>query len=674
MNAITRFKAGPSIATGPLSDGGTIGIARGEIGGIESLSFLWSEPPMPDESLMGHLARIAADNSHVDVCQALARSGYVTKKPNSLPTHHHDQAPRIAHLLKVDEDDVRRRLIAGRHAAARAVTIDWFGAVFRGDYRDPETRRVSPLALREKPYHRSIWEIRVFGFCPDSREKLLERCPVCTRKQGWNRARGIFMCDFCVDDRGNACVDLRDFPQEVVEVADEEGLRFVTDLVSPLRERQDRAVGLLPEPLRSMPRGDIFEMIVSITSALRPTTAGKKLTGVDRPGSHEEMSALSPDDLAKAGRAAISWPKGWHHLLDEARVRADSAGFTGIKAELGALYHVHRDRSVPAPLQAMLRAEMDTNHASHAGDERLMRRGLTKVRSDLMTTKEVADYLGVYRAAVPALVASPDLDTLRPEGAKKHLRLFRRDQIEAVKEMRDDLMRPDWTANRIGVPESMLPALVREGLIVEGSGPAMLLTKAGAYRRSSVEALEWWTATLADYPVPRHASLSLLDWAKTARGPIDWPRVFLDVRLGRLKLVWVKPEAYSLTRRLGVARGTDAMPYRMEGAAEASLPAAMTFNEAGQCLGLSDTHVNHIIRNGYLKPSGKGLRGILRSDIDRFKATYALNSEVAAALGCTVQAVRQRMWTRGFSSAPSTSVRKKHVWFRRDLETVIATA
>jgi hypothetical protein len=675
MKAIAKIIRGPCIRTGTLTQQAEVGIRRRVIGGVEALSFLWSEPPLPGESLMGHLARIAADNAHVDMCQALARAGYFTKKPNSLPTHHLDQAARIAHLLKLEERDVIERMFCGTHAAARAIRIDWFGASFRGDYRDPETRRVSPLAMRQNPYHRSIWEIRIFGFCPDSRERLLERCPACERKLGWNRARGIFMCDYCVDEHGNACVDLRDHPQEIVEVADEEGLRFVTDLISPLRERQERAVSLLPESLRSVPRGDLFEMIVSITSALRPIPAGKTLTGIDRPASHEEMSALAPSDLARAGRAAISWPQGWHALLDGARAAsAANAGFTGMKAELGALYHVHRDLSVPPSLRAMLRAEMDANHQAGSGDETLMRRGLTKVRPDLMTTEQVASFLGVYRAAVPRLVGHPDLETLRPEGARKHMRLFRRDQIEAVKAMREDLMRPDWTANQIGVPESMLPALVREGLIVEGSGPAMLLTKAGAYRRSSVEALEWWTATLADYPGPRHASFSLLDWAKTARGPVDWPRVFLDVRLGRLKLVWVMPEAYSLTRRLGVARGTDAAPYRMSGAVEATLPDAMTFKEAGQCLGLSDTHVNYIIRNGYLEPSGVGHRQILRSDIKRFKARYALNSEVAAALGCTVHAVRQHMSTRGFSSAPSTSVRKKHVWFRRDLETLISKA
>jgi DNA-binding transcriptional MerR regulator len=672
MNAITRFRTGPSAQTGALSDKGSVGIACTSIGGMEALSFLWSEPPMPDESLMGHLARIAADNAHVDMCQALARSGYVTKKPNSLPTHHHDQAKRIAHLLKVDEGEVRERMIGGRHAAARAVKIDWFGATFRGDYRDPETRRVSPLALREKPYHRSVWEIRIFGFCPDSREKLLERCPVCTRKQGWNRARGIFMCDYCVDGRGNANVDLREFPQPIIDVADDEALRFVTDLISPLTERQERAVALLPEPLRSMPRGDIFEMIVSITSALRPVPSGKRLTGVDRPASHDEMSALSPDSLARAGRVAMSWPKGWHDLLDESRSsNLDNAWLTGFKAELGALYHVHRDRSVPPPLQSLLRTEMDVNHTAQEGDERLMRRGLTKVRPDLMTTKEVADYLGVYRAAVPTLINSPDIQTLHPEGAKKHIRLFRRDQIEAVKAMRDDLMRPDWASNRLGVPEGMLPWFVNEELIAEGSGPALLLTKAGGYRRSSIEALELSLEAMAHDPLP--GCKSLLDWAKTARGPVDWTKVMTDARGSLFRLFWIKPDATSITRRFGVASDTAVDPYRMQGDLLASaIPEAMTFKEAGQCLGVSDTHINYLIKNGFLEPSGSGYRQITKADLDRFKARYALNAEVAAAFGCTLHAVRSAMRQRGFGSAPASAGGKKHVWFRADFEAALA--
>jgi hypothetical protein len=172
----------------------------------------------------------------------------------------------------------------------------------RGDdppYRGVKIRRVSPRALAISPYHRAIWELKPFTFDPATCERLLDTCPVCKRKLGWRRAQGPTMCDRCVDGRGIANVDLRDFPRSVFEVDDAEALNFVTGLVNPIEERKSAARRLLPPSWSNVSNSSIFEAVMALVSGLimNPGTANKLM---GRVRSDEDLEKITPQMLAMA--------------------------------------------------------------------------------------------------------------------------------------------------------------------------------------------------------------------------------------------------------------------------------------------------------------------------------------------------------------------------------------
>ncbi len=64
-------------------------------------------------------------------------------------------------------------------------------------------RRVAPSALQIAPYHRALWDLRLFPCCLETGDVLIEACdnPECDgRLLGWRHTRGIDVCDHCMAD------------------------------------------------------------------------------------------------------------------------------------------------------------------------------------------------------------------------------------------------------------------------------------------------------------------------------------------------------------------------------------------------------------------------------------------------------------------------------------------
>lgn len=82
-------------------------------------------------------------------------------------------------------------------------------------------RRVSPRALRISQHSKALWHVRSLFFDANSLERLLGTCPVCGAKLTFRYAEGVCSCHHC-----GPSVDLRDFPQPLVEVDDVEALKI----------------------------------------------------------------------------------------------------------------------------------------------------------------------------------------------------------------------------------------------------------------------------------------------------------------------------------------------------------------------------------------------------------------------------------------------------------------
>ncbi|RXH22994.1 hypothetical protein [Bradyrhizobium zhanjiangense] len=120
------------------------------------------------------------------------------------------------------------------------------------------------------------------------------------------------LCDKCD-------ADLRDFPQPVAALEDEEAYGFVVGLVDPDPVKKGAARRLLPEAWREFSNGDLFETAIALASGLTldPARSAKNAQG----RGPEHFEALTPDMIAAAGRGIIGGEAGFAALSE--RYRAD---------------------------------------------------------------------------------------------------------------------------------------------------------------------------------------------------------------------------------------------------------------------------------------------------------------------------------------------------------------
>ena len=284
---------------------------------VRSRPFPFPAPPIAGESLIGFVARNADKHGIAAISAALLPVGIDTLVPESLPTVHRGRAAEIARVFRAPEAEILLRThppvdIPGRPASF----IDFFGAPIRSAYREVNRRRVSPAALAASAHHRAIWDLRVFSFCPESRETLIDRCPACAKGLGWRWTLGPAHCDRCG-------ADLRDFPQPRIECADVEALDFVVDLVHPDAARRARAKAMAPPVFAGLDNGELFEGAMAIACAITTEPDAPRAI-MRRLKTLEDFGRITPDALSTAGRALLDWPKSYQRIADGMRSRADA--------------------------------------------------------------------------------------------------------------------------------------------------------------------------------------------------------------------------------------------------------------------------------------------------------------------------------------------------------------
>ncbi len=170
-------------------------------------------------------------------------------------------------------------------------------------------RRVSPRFIAEFGYQKAVWSILPLAFDPCNYEFLIERCPVCGVELTFGRSLGICFCHACVDpaDPTRGLVDLREFPQSIVEMDSYENLEFACSLVSPSAEpKRDIANSLHPD-LRIIGRGEVFEFLALIGRLL------------DQMAGRTNRTSVSPQSLDAATEAVRKWPAGFIEVAERIR-------------------------------------------------------------------------------------------------------------------------------------------------------------------------------------------------------------------------------------------------------------------------------------------------------------------------------------------------------------------
>lgn len=190
----------------------------------------------------------------------------------------------MARIIGVDVAEIEHR----RYRPLGQKRYSFFGLELPSSAIEKKVRRFSPGSLATSPHIRAVWELRDLPFCPESWELLIDSC-VCRVRQGWIRLNGgVHRCDDCGRLLANT-------PTHRVPEGLHHALSLVAGLASPLTEKQEDAVAMLPPLLRGIDRTTLFECVLQLRRALAA-----------------ENSAW-PDDvdaLHEACAAMLAWPLG----------------------------------------------------------------------------------------------------------------------------------------------------------------------------------------------------------------------------------------------------------------------------------------------------------------------------------------------------------------------------
>lgn len=408
--------------------------------------------PFPDESLSGLIARASSVNIYPRALDVLVQARTSGARPEAVATRDAELAAQLAKVLGTDENLVaplfHRRTGGGKF-------IDFFGVRLRAVHRETVARRVSPRALRISPYVRAIWHLRPLSFDPATKEELLDRCPVCDGQLGFVFTQGVPFCDHCEHpgrSSGNRlAVDLRDYPQPVVELDDMEALDFVTGLLDPDPEVRAGFAPALHDDLAAFDRSDLFELALAIGTALMAEEDPDFQPSAERIY-RANTRTIAPDALANAGRALLSWPNGYHGLLERSADKtASRSGQWGQLKDLGAFASLPRDAFLSPELKfvialqnkAFIRARPVARDAVRRNGDRdsSLYVGAKQLRIESKVSVDVVTALGQHSEIVRYRISPPPAPVV-----------FARMSVEPIIRRYKDLISEESAAFNIGVP------------------------------------------------------------------------------------------------------------------------------------------------------------------------------------------------------------------------------
>ncbi|MBD8548906.1 hypothetical protein IFT82_19525 [Sphingomonas sp. CFBP 8760] len=195
------------------------------------------------------------------------------------------------------EDEVRSR----RYEPLGPGRVSFFGFGVNHRRIATRTRRFSPAALRADEtglphYHRAMWELSDIPFCLEGWDMLQDGCgcEIGGVVQRWTRtATRVEECDRCGDPL--AWIDPVPVPERM-----RQSLGILATLF-PERLMAGLDVGaVLPEPLRTVDRGPVLDIVLSLARAIDPGSS-------ERPFEEAETRLAA---LHSACDALVRWPDG----------------------------------------------------------------------------------------------------------------------------------------------------------------------------------------------------------------------------------------------------------------------------------------------------------------------------------------------------------------------------
>ncbi|ABE62190.1 conserved hypothetical protein [Nitrobacter hamburgensis X14] len=598
---------------------------------LKARSFVAEMPaPLPDESLLGYVNRALQRTLVRNLRQGLRLAG--VELPQGFPPNasklDDSAVAGIAELFKLDPAEVATRRYRRKHSSS--ATIDYFGIELRTQYWEPSIRRVSPRALAKAPYHRAIWELRPFCFDPGTRERLLDKCPVCGHRLGWSSLRGPANCDVCIDEKGYATTDLRDHPQPLVDIHDDEAIDFVVGLVHPDPNRRNAAQRLVPEGIRQTGRTALFEAVMYLACCQRPEYV-LKATDIARPQRAADFVDLSPAMLERAGRAIIGGEEGFGALCDEMRRFADRRPHThGIYHELGPLAAASLDPRLSTRIQVFFNDAIarDLARTNDTGTVRRRVGRLDTCDNDRIwrNIDEITKELAISKHALTRLANSGAVETRRAD-AKISPVMMRVDDVKPLAAIYKDVVNVRGATAILRVQPPVLEQLAIRELIMGIDGAVADMFDDRGYRLSTVNALHIAIKQRARPGPPPRSAVKLMEAVRALRTDVPWAAIIDGIVCGAIP-------AYAISKfgrdwRRAVAVELNSLPEAADHRRQTHANRWLTRDEAAQILGTDETTVWALAKNGLLpKRTGDGTAMFARLDVEAAANRYVFGSEM----------------------------------------------
>lgn len=205
-------------------------------------------------------------------------------------------------------------------------------------------RRVSPLALREAPFLRSIWRVWPISFDPGTKETLLKDCPDCKKSLSSEFMGEVWCCDRCneITSEGELrAFDLRECTQPLVDEHLWDNLDFATSFVDPTaRDRRLNSRSSLHADFVGLSDGEIFEVIFAM-ARLMPSEAA-----------NAPRLEIPAANLAAAAEIVRGWPASFERQITDGKAEMAPSKYS----LRSLLYNSRVSRTLRERMKDMVRA------------------------------------------------------------------------------------------------------------------------------------------------------------------------------------------------------------------------------------------------------------------------------------------------------------------------------
>jgi hypothetical protein len=461
---------------------------------------------------------------------------------------------------------------------------------------------------------------------------LLDRCPVCQKALGWARTRGVVFCDQCIRTDKYGCehgsVDLREYPQPVVDEQLWSRLDFLTGLVDPHTDVRASFEPVLPEAMRDFERGELFEFTIALASAFADP-GGAKWGYLARHAKKERHKRLTPELLALAATAVMDWPKTFNIAVERARNDEQARpGHFGRRKAFGAFAQLAVDHFIDPRLRALVRSEVDKHLIA---PRTLLPRTACKARNrpaDLVPIDTARRTLGISKNRIARLMKRPRVSSIRTADSQKASVLVSVHELASVIASDAELVSTEKAAARLGIPGLAVVSLCLSGPLefgVDNEGS----TVRQAVSRSSLNALVHGLECRVIGSTPPARALTLSAAAVHLGSPVTnpWPELLDAILQGRLNAWETKSAGAAASRIYVVLDEAKSQVCRSAPWAEAAPDLVVSHQDAARLLGTNVTTFYALL------DAGKVPRRPMLSDVQEFATENVLTSELVATLG-----------------------------------------